>query len=210
MHFACNPRRCMDILLETCWQTRKVHTNRRFLSICMDFLGGFQDGVHTNKGFSPICMDGFRRNRPESLKKSIQICKNKRFVWTFTKITCFDVAHGFSPCLSCRPKGRSAPLAWCLPRATGRRCCHGALPHRVWRPGAPLTALKNCGTQARSKAEGVNTHRSLTGGADRRLRGRISPRKLRQCVWIKGKSPIRSATNSELWEVARIKHSAGS
>ena len=149
MHFACNPRRCMDILLETCWQTRKVHTNRRFLSICMDFLGGFQDGVHTNKGFSPICMDGFRRNRPESLKKSIQICKNKRFVWTFTKITCFDVAHGFSPCLSCRPKGRSAPLAWCLPRATGRRCCHGALPHRVWRPGAPLTAPEHCGTHAR-------------------------------------------------------------
>ena len=102
--------------------------------------------------------------------------------------------------ISCRPKGRSAPLACCLPCATGRRCCHGALPHRVWRPGAPLTALKNCGTQARSKAKGVNTHRSLPGGSDRRLRGRISPRKLRQCVWIKGKSPIRSATNSELAE----------
>ena len=28
--------------------------------------------------------------------------------------------------ISCRPKGRSAPLACCLPHATGRRCCHGA------------------------------------------------------------------------------------
>ena len=88
--------------------------------------------------------------------------------------------------ISCRPKGRSAPLACCLPCATGRRCCHGALPHRVWRPGAPLTALKNCGTQARSKAEGVNTHRSLPGRSDGRLRGRMLPRKLRLCVWIKG------------------------
>ncbi len=56
-----------------------------------------------------------------------------------------------------RSKGRSAPLACCLPRATGRRCCHGASPHRVWRSGAPLTAPKDCGTKARSGVEGVNT-----------------------------------------------------
>ena len=59
-----------------------------------------------------------------------------------------------------RPKGRSAPLACCLPRAAGRRCCHGALPHGMWRSGAPLTAPKDCGTKARSGVEGDNTHGS--------------------------------------------------
>ena len=43
--------------------------------------------------------------------------------------------------------------------------------------GRLFTSPEHCGTQARSKAKGVNTHRSLPGGSDRRLRGRISPRK---------------------------------
>ena len=40
-----------------------------------------------------------------------------------------------------------------------------------------FTSPEHCGTRAWSKAEGVNTHRSLPGGSDGRLRGRISPRK---------------------------------
>ena len=53
------------------------------------------------------------------------------------------------PIVSCRPKGRSAPLACCLPHATGRRGCHRAEPHGMRRSGAPLTAPKSCGTRAR-------------------------------------------------------------
>ena len=38
-----------------------------------------------------------------------------------------------------------------------------------------FTSPEHCGTRAWSKAEGVNTHRSLPGGSDRRLRGRMFP-----------------------------------
>ena len=97
--------------------------------------------------------------------------------------------------ISCRPKGRSAPLACCLPCATGRRCCHGALPHRVWRPGAPLTAPEHCGTHARrASIRTAACQAAPTAGCE----GGYHRESFAGVLRSTGKSPIRRATNSEL------------
>ena len=98
-----------------------------------------------------------------------------------------------SPCgnmLSCRPKGRSAPLACCLPHAGGWKCGQGQATQNAEGPVAegslveglpvaeragPLRALQTTGTHARRNAEGANTHGSLQGHADAPLPGRMSP-----------------------------------
>ena len=54
-------------------------------------------------------MDDYQGNQPEKPKKSIQICKNKRFVWTFTKISNSAVARGF-PMISVQAEGPQCPF----------------------------------------------------------------------------------------------------
>ena len=98
--------------------------------------------------------------------------------------------------ISCRPKGRSAPLAWCLPRAAGRR---GAVIGHCHADVALGSALDSTGALWYPRPKGANTHRSLSGGSDRRLRGRISPRRFRRCVWIKGVNRQCEARQIQSW-----------
>ena len=55
-------------------------------------------------------MDAHQKKQPEKPKKSIQICKNKRFVWTFPKIINPAVARGFPMILLAGGKAHSAPF----------------------------------------------------------------------------------------------------
>ena len=63
----------------------------------------------------------------------------------------------------CRPKGRSAPLAWCLPHAGGWKSGQGQAARWVVAcrgASGPLDGTASRWHSARSKAEGANTHGS--------------------------------------------------
>ena len=99
-------------------------------------------------------------------RKRRKTTRNRRIFWLFT---CIQTQKHT---ISCRPKGRSAPLAWCLPRAAGRR---GAVIGHCHADVALGSALDSTGALWYPRPKGANTHRSLSGGADRRLRGRMFP-----------------------------------
>ena len=78
----------------------------------------------------------------------------------------------------CRPKGRSAPLACCLPHAGGWKSGQGQATRWVVAcrgASGPLDGTASRWHSARSKAEGANTHGSLQGHADAPLPGQMSP-----------------------------------
>ena len=93
----------------------------------------------------------------------------------------------------CRPKGRSAPLAWCLPHVGGWKCGQGQATRWVDAcrgASEPLDGAASRWHEARSEAEGANTHGSLQGHADAPLPGRMMPCKCKFEVlgkyWFEG------------------------
>ena len=142
-------------------------------------------------------MDNARTGQRNSTDPPRQIHKSSILTWIFLE-------RGFLYSTSnCKNKPSDVESSSVLPhahsflQAEGPQCPFGLVFAPCCRaeglswgfatPGvAPGGALDSTGALWYPRPKGVNTHRSLSGGADRRLRGRISPRRFRLCVWIKG------------------------
>ena len=75
-------------------------------------------------------------------------------------------------------EGQTRPLACCLPHAGGWKCGQGQATRWVVAcrgASEPLDGAASRWHEARSEAEGTNTHGSLQGHADAPLPGRMLP-----------------------------------
>ena len=103
---------------------------------------------------------------------------------------CFSIRTHYCPMVFCRPEGRSAPLACCLPRAAGRRGSQELAKGRGSERGRAWPAAKRGGGgrgQRQRPAEHSLLHRKTCGTRARRAKVRRRREVGRGCETANGK-----------------------